>query len=296
MVLTETWLSSKVFDTEILHCKNNYKFYRSDRVTRTGGGVLIAVSDKFHSNAIHTALPLELVCACVRFGYQDVVLCACYRPPHCSSNFCENLYDCLHALSVQYPNLLIFLLGDFNFPDIIWSSEEGMACHTAESKHFINVCNDFNLDQIVFESTCVTAFSSNTLDFISSIHYLAGLSDHRIVHFTCAFQPHHPQRTTKVIKGYVRADFVSICAELEVFTEQYMECAADRSVEENWLLFRNKINSLIVMSLYVLVGRPSTLRGSRHHFFACAIKKGNFTAVLYQLIPRRDGWLITAQR
>lgn len=110
-------------------------------------------------------------------------------------------------------------------------------CSTAEGKYFINVCSDLNLSRIAFEPVRITA--SNTLDLvfttnppiISSFHFLPGLSGRRIVHFTCAFQPQHPQRSTKTIKDYVKADFVSIFAESEVFTGHYMECASDRSVE-----------------------------------------------------------------
>lgn len=253
-MLTETWLSSKIRNTEVLHCKNTYNFYRSDRITRTGGGVLIAISDRFSSHIVPISSPLEIVCACVRFAYQDVILCVCYRPPRCPSDFCENFHDCLHAVSVRYPNSHIFVMGDFNFPEVTWGSGDGTAsCLSAEGNCFLNICNDFNLTQVIHEPTRITAFSSNILDLvfttnpsvISSIHYLPGLSDHRIVHFTCAMQPQRPMHATKVIKDYAKADYASICTELEVFTEKYIACAADNTVEENWVSFKNKFNSLI---------------------------------------------------
>lgn len=58
-------------------------------------------------------------------------------------------------------------------------------------------------------------------------------------------QPQRPMHATKVIKDYAKADYASICTELEVFTEKYIACAADNTVEENWVSFKNKFNSLI---------------------------------------------------
>lgn len=69
VVLTETWLYSKIIDREILECEGAYYFYRHDRDVRSGSGVLIAARDSLISSAIQLASLLELVCA--RIGFQQ---------------------------------------------------------------------------------------------------------------------------------------------------------------------------------------------------------------------------------
>lgn len=86
MVLTETWLSSKVCDAELLHCKNIYKFYRCfTGLTEQQRQVVVFSSQypinliNFTLNIIPTVPPLELVCSRIRFGYQGVVF-VCLLP------------------------------------------------------------------------------------------------------------------------------------------------------------------------------------------------------------------------
>lgn len=69
VVLTETWLYSKIIDREILECEGAYYLYRHDRDVRSGSGVLIAARDSLISSAIQLASLLELVCA--RIGFQQ---------------------------------------------------------------------------------------------------------------------------------------------------------------------------------------------------------------------------------
>ena len=47
--VTETWLTDMIFDLEIL--PTNFTIYRKDRNSR-GGGVMIAISNKIHSELI----------------------------------------------------------------------------------------------------------------------------------------------------------------------------------------------------------------------------------------------------
>ncbi|CAH2096629.1 unnamed protein product [Euphydryas editha] len=56
LVLTETWLNDKINDEELFD--NRYTVYRRDRETtgfhpeKEGGGVLVAVSNRFHSTRL----------------------------------------------------------------------------------------------------------------------------------------------------------------------------------------------------------------------------------------------------
>lgn len=59
ILLTEIWFSSTIADREILHCETGYKFYRSDRTGRLGGGVLTAARYSVSSNVIIVDSNLE---------------------------------------------------------------------------------------------------------------------------------------------------------------------------------------------------------------------------------------------
>lgn len=45
IALTETWLSSKIRDSELFYAHKKYRIFRNDRKERIGGGVLIAVDE-----------------------------------------------------------------------------------------------------------------------------------------------------------------------------------------------------------------------------------------------------------
>lgn len=45
VVLTETWLTSKIRDGEIMPSHKKFNIYRQDREGKTGSGVLIAIAD-----------------------------------------------------------------------------------------------------------------------------------------------------------------------------------------------------------------------------------------------------------
>ena len=69
--ICETWLSDFVYDCEIIPV--NFTIYRKDRPSR-GGGILVAVSNVFHS--VHLSSPVDLEIVTIQLGCcRDLVLC-----------------------------------------------------------------------------------------------------------------------------------------------------------------------------------------------------------------------------
>ncbi|KAH7952353.1 hypothetical protein HPB52_022027 [Rhipicephalus sanguineus] len=197
VVLTETWLSEKVDNGDLFMCEKQYVVYRHDRCGRLGGGILTAVSRDVTSFEVPIPSPLEFLCTCVRVNEQEAILCVCYRAPSAAASFSDDLYDCLTKVVGRYPEAPIFLLGDFNFPGILWNDPcPVVTSGSSECLSFVDMCSAFNLCQLVKEPTRVTASSANVLDLVlttapasvSSLTLLPGLSDHAIVHFTIS--PH----------------------------------------------------------------------------------------------------------
>lgn len=88
-----------------------------DHDVRSGGGVLVAISDTLVSSTVLISTALELVYVRVTISNRDFIFCACYRSPTTSTSFFSDPHDALNELFVRYPNSPLFLLRDFNFID-----------------------------------------------------------------------------------------------------------------------------------------------------------------------------------
>lgn len=130
--------------------------------------MLIAVSDAVSSFPIHLTNDLELVLVEVQTCSKKLILGVCYRSPSCSPALAEELHDVTHMITVRYPNSSFILLGDFNFPNIVWSDMHSWfhPLFFSESDRYFNLCNDSNLSQLVMQASRITSTTSNVLDLV----------------------------------------------------------------------------------------------------------------------------------
>ena len=148
-------MSNSIFDNEVL--PYNYTVYRNDRSSR-GGGILLAICNSICSKLISAPTDLELLS--VELSSLQLHLCVVYIPPNCSQDYHSNLLSYLCSFVTKYSNFII--LGDFNFPDINWSSLVGSSFL---SNMFCDFVFQFNLVQHVSQSTHI---HGNTLDLVLS--------------------------------------------------------------------------------------------------------------------------------
>lgn len=106
----------------------SFSAYRCDRTTRQGGGVLLVISKQLPSQCIHTPSNLELVWAIIEINQQRVIVGVCYRPPNHSSTLVNELDDVINLVSSRHPTVPLFLLGEFNIPNISWAAKH-LACN-----------------------------------------------------------------------------------------------------------------------------------------------------------------------
>ena len=135
--LCETWLSDRIFDSEVL--PHDFILYRKDRPSR-GGGVLIAVHVSIPSSLLSSPVNLEVVSVQVGVN-QDFILCSVYIPPNSCESYLLSLLNYLSDLLYSHSKCII--VGDFNFPDIkfCWSTLSGTS---SLSNYFCEFIFDHN--------------------------------------------------------------------------------------------------------------------------------------------------------
>lgn len=122
LVFTETWLNKKTLNTEIFCSK--YNIYRLDRDTTTfGGGVLIAVSCLFTSEAIviNNEHNIEFIGVRVKLKHKQIYLTCSYIPPKSDQVLYNQHYENIKSVvTLAKPDDSVFIFGDFNLPTVSW--------------------------------------------------------------------------------------------------------------------------------------------------------------------------------
>ena len=154
-----TFLFDGIHDSEI-HLPD-FTVIRCDRISREGGGVCI-----YLRNSILFKICLQFsntVCELliVRLQTPALIIILVYCPPSCSVTDFEEILLKIHTYVMLLPSPLptIIMLGDFNLPDINWSSLNPR-CPTAGS--IFNLTNLTFLTQQIPEPTR----NSNIIDLI----------------------------------------------------------------------------------------------------------------------------------
>ena len=154
LCVTETWLSDSIFDYEIL--PTCYTLYRNDRNSR-GGGVLVAVNDSIPSSLVSSPSNLEIICVQLKLPCA-FNLCTVYLPPNSDLSYFESLIDFLSdILSSCIPCIIV---GDFNLPNICWSTFTG---NSSVSTFFCDFIFNWNLTQHILVPTHI---EGNILDLV----------------------------------------------------------------------------------------------------------------------------------
>lgn len=151
IAITETWLTSKVADSELGKGFQSHKWFRRDRGSR-GGGVAIAVRSSLQPRRLLLPYPDETETLLIHLDKVSITVAVAYRPP----NDDASLHEIMRALaSVTSP---LIVVGDFNVPEIFWK-ETGDAASpnftkcSNRAKKFINECNRRQLKQWVSKPT-----------------------------------------------------------------------------------------------------------------------------------------------
>ena len=148
VAVTKTWLTPNILDCELLP-GSDFTIYRRDRVSRPGGGVMLAVRNTINSigRSDLECSAEELVCEIRPSLKRKLLIVVFYRPPDSNLDYLKELKKsfCL-ANQARFDQLVV--CGDFNLPHIDW--EFGTAT-TGDSIHnyFTKLVRDNYLWQMI---------------------------------------------------------------------------------------------------------------------------------------------------
>jgi hypothetical protein len=200
VAITETWLDESIPTS--FFCPHNYVAYRNDRESSKGGGALLMVIEDIHCNSIDlsvgTFAKINAVACSLTLHNGKTLGCLCvYRPPNCTINEDNELYNNI-KIYLNYNFDCNVLMGDFNFPDILWP----YSATSTQSENFVIFCQDNFLQQHVSSSTrrksnaildlVLTTCGTHIFDL--SINEELHNSDHSIIQFSVLLRPNASKR------------------------------------------------------------------------------------------------------
>lgn len=185
-ILSESWLKPHISSDDYFD-PSLFKVFRKDRIEKKGGGVLVAISNKFKVTSLEPAVlnynqqSIDFLGLIVKKNTISFLLLAIYIPPDISitnfSSFFSDLETCQHLHSYS-----VIFAGDFNCPNYFQSSQ-----HLRDPKSIIltNFLSTYNLQQTNFSLNC----SGKLLDLVcSSVACITTKADYPIV----PFDKYHP--------------------------------------------------------------------------------------------------------
>ena len=210
--VTESWGFDGISDAEF--SIPGFTMFRVDRKTgHRGGGVLLYVKNEMKAVQVDfkSKFTDQVWCKIRTVNDSELLTGVCYRSPNVALSATDNdslLYDLITEVSGKP----LLLMGDFNYPDIDWSTGCG---HTGNSQNFADCIEDCFLTQHVTESTrkgsildLVITSEPNMIDVVSVLGTF-GSSDHNMLEWNVNYNPkvYYSERSCP---DYSRANFTAI--------------------------------------------------------------------------------------
>lgn len=258
VVLTETWLSEDVFDSEIV--PRNYKVFRKDR-DRRGGGVAVLFKSSLDVIAMPDVTGVESLFCKLYINKVCYLLGAVYRPPNSSAIIIEQLNEYMHR-HIK-PEDRVILTGDFNLPNLLWNTFSISSAKSVENE-MLDIMFNFDLLQVVNEATRIQNGSESILDlfFVSGniknkVHcsVTSGISDHKAVVLSLEGIALEQRGDVKLFPNFSKAQDESI---LDVLSFNYDSFKNNPcSVNDLWLFFKGIIHECIQRFVPMIAKKPN---------------------------------------
>ena len=225
---TESQLKSSIFTSEIT--PSGFVTYRKGRVQGNKGGVFIIVKDDAiatECNLIKTDSELLLIEIHIQ-GQKLLIVGSFYRPSESPAINIEHLASSLSDIQTKFRNAVTVVACYINLGDIDWVKP--YARESAKCASFLDLCNEFFLDQLVTEPTRMSEGTKNILDLVLTTHpnfiewckVVPGLSDYEAVTFSLNFKPKVNKEVPKKVFMFGKADMSSMKSDMEDFQQSFL--------------------------------------------------------------------------
>jgi hypothetical protein len=274
LCLTETHLDNTIKNGELFDV-DKLAVYRSDRNLHGGGVLITAPSDFIHFRVELVPsqyLPVEVIAVCLpkqKLIPRDILIVCVYIPPSAavlSASSVDLLSKLLEQLSQQFCGFSVLIVGDFNMPDIDWSSGKVKSTGGRKGWHqvFIDCFKEFGFEQLISRPTHE---KGNTLDLVFTNfedEYLEpdiispGLSDHFMIEFgLSSWKPAHTEPPRLEIKLFGKANSEAISKCMQKNLEHISQMIENKnSIDEIWMCFTNSLALVIDKHVPTYTARP----------------------------------------
>ena len=217
VAITETWLDSKVNDSELMH--PNYSVYRRDRhdilSDKIGGGVALCINNNISSCRRHDLEPQEeiVVCEVKPNNLSKILFILAYKPPNGDvSQFICNVSPLLKAATSNFKN--VCLLGDFNMRNIDWSN------YSSKSESGNSFCNMITENSLFQMNNVISNKHGSLLDLVFTTEPnlvdqpvecpIDFDTDHSILTFKLNLSGCNKRKIPRVVYNFKQADFSAL--------------------------------------------------------------------------------------
>ena len=201
---------------------------------------MIGVASKFPSCLFQSHSSIDMVSVELLSPPYPFLSCI-YVPPQSTSCQMNQIIHALEFLPHQQCNLIV--LGDFNAPDIEWST---LSASLTNSQAICNALFHLNMTQLISEPTHV---KGNILDLlITNIdNYISDIlvnspsinlaSDHFPITFNLAATYSPPKTAVRFVYDFTKADFNGLNNYL--LDVDFSPCFDSPTVDDSWLQFKS---------------------------------------------------------
>ena len=272
---TETWLYEDFKTAELIPNHMEYDVFRRDRPKeeniisepkttkgrrrqkkKAHGGVLLAAKKELQMGEVEIAKNIELISGSVKLMKEKkVIIAAYYRPPRrTDSEYTTASQEKFFKLRQKAKQNILVIGGDFNLPDIDWSTETIVSSRYPHSvsQSLLDFIADSNMEQQVDFNT---RKDKTTLDLILTTHPSLktrckpmpsiGNSDHDMVLYDTCLKPYRPKPNKRKIDLWKKANTAAIKEDLQEYAKNFkIEEETPEAMENAWQCLKSKLQEV----------------------------------------------------
>ena len=250
--ISETHLDSSVPDNFLQI--DGLQLIRRDRTKCKGGGVALYYAD--HLTAVHRkdllVKDIEAIWIQVKFPVHTTLFSVVYRSELETPNFFENFHGVLEKAWLKTDS--IFVLGDLNCCMLEAQNNPGSTLITSKTKNLLRLFEDFNMQNVIAEPTCITYTTKSLIDLIVTTKVDVvrctgvmplGISDHCLVYATLKLGSKRPPPKIIRTRNFKNFNAANFKADIEKIPFHILEIFhhKDDALWEWELLFKDICNA-----------------------------------------------------